>query len=101
MLNKSIYLSEIERIMNIRCGRNRWCYYAVSTRGGAQISVCGDDEASYSLLDGTLFYYKSAIAAENEAHDLNQTRLGISPDQSAAIIARSMAQAAFQRKRNH
>lgn len=101
MLNRKIYLAEIERIMNMRCGNTHWCYYSVPTRGGAQIAVCGDDEASYTLLDANLFWGKSVVAVENEAHELNRTRLSIEPDKAAEIIARSMAQAAFKRKRSH
>ena len=101
MLNKSVYLQEIERIMDIRCGRGHWCYYSVPVKAGWQVSVCGDDESSYSLLDSSLFFNKSSVASENEAHELNRVRLDMSPDVSAGIIARSMAQAAFKRRRNH
>ena len=99
MLSKSVYLNEIERIMNIRSSPGHWCYYAVVVRGGAQIAAVAETEGGYHLLDAELFFGKNKIAIENEAHDLNSTRLDVPPAQSADIAAKAMALSAFKHKR--
>jgi hypothetical protein len=101
MLNKHAYLSEVEKIMALRAGEGHWCYYAVPVKGGGQIGTCSDTEGGYHLLDASLFYGRSLAAMENEASELNSSRLQMSVEQATDIIARSMAQAAFKRMRNH
>lgn len=96
MLNRQVYLSEIERIMDIRCGRGHWCYYAARNKGGFQTAVCGEEDTQQRLLEGELFFSKSITSAENEAHELNRTRLGLTPDETSIIIAKYMALVPFR-----
>jgi hypothetical protein len=98
VLNKTIYLQEIERIMDIRCGRGNWCFYAVPQKFGANIGTCGEEEAGYTLLVSELFHWNDLISAENEAHELNRSRLGIDPARSSVICAKAVALAAFMRE---
>lgn len=96
MLNKGIYLSEIERIMDIRNeGRGNWCYFAVQVKGGAQIAVCGEKETKHRVLEGELFFGKNLVSMENEAHELNRVRLDMESDRSAELVAKYLALATF------
>jgi hypothetical protein len=99
MLNKTIYLQEIERIMDIRCGRGNWCFYAVPQKFGATISTCGEQEAGYTLLVPELFHWNNLIDAENEAHELNRSRLNLDPARSGVICAKAVALAAFEKEK--
>lgn len=95
MLNRNVYLDEIERIMDIRCTRGKWCYYAATVKGGFQIAVCGEDEVKNRLLEGELFFSKNLVNSENCAHELNRTRLEMTPDISGVIVAKFLARSAF------
>lgn len=99
MLNKSIYLDEIERIMDMRCGKGKWCFYAAPQKFGACIGTCGEGEAGFVLLEPGLFRWNDLINAENEAHELNRVRLGIEPALAGSICARAVALAAFEKPR--
>jgi hypothetical protein len=101
MLNRDVYLSEIERIMDIRAGRGHWCYFTVPVKGGAQVATCDQESDTYHLLDGQLFYFRNQVDAENVAHELNSNRLALTADVSAVIVAKAVALATFKNDRRH